>query len=333
MLPAGSAGEQQIGDVDAADEQHRANGGEEHEKRATARPGEVRPQADNTGAESDVIRRLPADGLLKRVHLRHCLRKGDAGLEASDAEVIVVAFDFGKPGGGPAEGDEGFDRPASGTVHGVHQPRRGQHEAGGQDADDGVGPAVQRDGATDDVGIGGEAAAPETFRENDNVMVRLLFCRQQGSAKNGLDAEQRKEVGGVLRDADDLRRAAAERHGAKAERGEALEGLRVLPPVEEMVGVDRQIAEAVRPGMDFLAQRDELLRLYVIGHAQQHVAHDGEHDDVGADAEGEGKKSGRAESRTSAQLTNGKAQLAEKSVHGRDVLLMRPGNRCPDTQL
>ena len=36
MLAAGGAGEQQIGDVDAADEEHGGHGGEEHEQRVAA---------------------------------------------------------------------------------------------------------------------------------------------------------------------------------------------------------------------------------------------------------------------------------------------------------
>src|ERR1700722_3666229 len=115
--------------------------------------------------------------------------------------------------------------------------------------------------------------------------------------------------------------AAPERHGAEAERGEALKGLRVLPPVEKVVGVDGETGVG-RIAADYvLAEDRELLGLGVVRQAQQHVAHDGEHDDVCADAEGESKKSGRAEGRASAQLTKCEAQFAEKSVQA--CLLLR----------
>ncbi len=101
-------------------------------------------------------------------------------------------------------------------------------------------------------------------------------------------------------------------------------------PIAQVVGIDGEIAEAVRAGRDVLPQDDELLRLRVVRQAQKHVAHDGEHDDGGADAEGESKKGGRAESRASPQLTHSETQFAEKSVHDKDCLLLQPGYRCRD---
>ena len=122
-----------------------------------------------------------------------------------------------------------------------------QREAGGQHADYGVRAAIERNGAADDIGIGGEAATPETFGEEDDIVAGLLFRGKKRAAENGLDAQQREEIRGVLRDADLLRLGAAEGQRFCSDGGEALEGFRVLPPVEEMVGVDREIAEAVRP--------------------------------------------------------------------------------------
>ncbi len=152
----------------------------------------------------------------------------------------------------------------------------------------------------DDIGIGGKAATPETFGEQDDLMAGLLFRRKKCAAENGLHAEERKKIGGVLGDANLLRLGAAEGQRFRADGGEALEGFCVLPPVEKMVGVNGKIAEAVGAGVNLLAHDDELLRLRVVRHAQKHVAHDGKHDDVGADAEGQGKKSGRAEGRAAA---------------------------------
>jgi hypothetical protein len=83
-----------------------------------------------------------------------------------------------------------------------------------------------------------------------------------------------------------------------------------------MVGVDGHVAEAVRTGVYCLTNHDELLRLRVVREAEQDVPYHGEHEDVGADAEGEGKKSGRAKRRAATQLANSKTEFAEKPVHG-----------------
>ena len=93
----------------------------------------------------------------------------------------------------------------------TEQLRVGQGEARRQYADYGVGAAIERDGATDDVGIAGKAAAPETFSKDDNIVAGLLFCRQEGAAENGPHAEQRKEIRSVWGDTDLLRLAAAAR--------------------------------------------------------------------------------------------------------------------------
>ena len=102
----------------------------------------------------------------------------------------------------------------------------------------------------------------------------------------------------------------------------------MLPPIEQVIGIDGEIVEAVRTGVDGLANDYELLGLGVVRQAQQDVAHDGEHDDVCADAEGEGKKSGRAKGRASAQLSKCEPQFAEKSVHDRDCLLLCTRHCC-----
>ena len=94
MLAAGSAGKQQVGDVDAANEQHGDDRGKQHEKRVADRSSEISLQGDDICAEGDVIGRLTSDSLLQRVHFGCGLRDGDAGLEPRDAEVVVVAFNL-----------------------------------------------------------------------------------------------------------------------------------------------------------------------------------------------------------------------------------------------
>jgi hypothetical protein len=131
VLAGGGAGEQQVGDVDAADEQHRADSSEEHQKRAAAAGGEVRLQADDSSAESYMVRRLAGNGLLHRVHLCRGLRNRDVRPEASYPKVVMVAFDLGQLVRSPAEGDKRLHGASASAVHCVHESRRGQHEARG----------------------------------------------------------------------------------------------------------------------------------------------------------------------------------------------------------
>ena len=226
----------------------------------------------------------------------------------------MIAFDLGELIGGPAEGDEGFNG-VTRAAETAKQLCAGQGEAGRQDADDSVGAAVEWNSAADDPGIGGEAATPETCGEKDDIVAGLLFCGKEGAAEHGMDAEEREEIGRVLGYANLLRLAAAEGQGFVSDGSEALKRFRVLPPVEQMVGVDRHVHVGSLSGKNVFTNDDELLRLRVIRQAKQDIAHDGEHDNVRADAEGEGKKSGRAEGRTAAQLAKCEAQFAEQPVH------------------
>ena len=71
--------------------------------------GEVLLQADEGDAESATWSGVWRPMACCRVFISAVrLRDGDAGLEAGDAEVVVVAFDFGELIRGPAEGYEGF---------------------------------------------------------------------------------------------------------------------------------------------------------------------------------------------------------------------------------
>ena len=74
VLAAGGAGQQQVGDVDAADEQYSRDGGEQHEQRVAAGAGEVLLQAGEGGGEIGMVRGLTADCVLQRVHLGCGLR-------------------------------------------------------------------------------------------------------------------------------------------------------------------------------------------------------------------------------------------------------------------
>src|ERR1700744_3600162 len=151
-----------------------------------------------------MVLRLPADGVLQGVHLGRGLRDGDAGFETSNADVVLIALDFRKLFGIPAEGDEGFDGMIAAGDPGVREIEgRGKH------TDDGVGTAIERDGATDYAGVGVEAATPQTFGDDDDIMAGLIFHRQKRAAEDGLHAEQREEIRRVLRDGDDLRLSAA----------------------------------------------------------------------------------------------------------------------------
>ncbi len=112
-------------------------------------------------------------------------------------------------------------------------------EGGGQDADDGDGGVVERDGAADEVGVGGEAANPESVAQECGFgAVPLAFLVVEATADFGFDTEEGKEV---LRD------------------GEGVEALHAAVPIEGAVAgfIESEVGGHVREGVVPVAEREE----------------------------------------------------------------------------
>ena len=117
------------------------------------------------------------------IHLCLCLLEGDAGLEASDCKIVVVAADGGFGGcecfGDPHLGEAGF----------VH--------CRAHDTDDGVGLVIEIDGFADGCRVGGVVGLPEFIAEDDFVVLaRVVLLRTEGASVDGFDSEDGEEAVG-----------------------------------------------------------------------------------------------------------------------------------------
>ena len=177
------AGEDEVGDVGAGDEEHEGYGAEHHEESGTNVADGLFAQGFDGCAPALVVFGVGLlEALRDGVHLCLGLRERDAGFEAGDGEeVVFTAYGrllSGEGEGNPELGETGLDhlRP--------------------HDADDGVGLSVEVDGFADDVGIGGVVGLPELVAEDDFVVsAGVVFFGQEDASVKRLDAEDGKEVG------------------------------------------------------------------------------------------------------------------------------------------
>ena len=176
----GGASEQQVGEVDAGDEQDRADGGPKDDERAAKLAADVVLERHGDDAAFDHCSRIGAAGLwdvccsstVGRGDFGLVLRLGerDAGLEAADHGDDVA------PVAGRAvevERGDGVDLCAGGEDG-------AEVEASGQDADDGGLGAVHVEGLADDVGVGVELRSPPGVGDEDDGRgaVESIFGRK-----------------------------------------------------------------------------------------------------------------------------------------------------------
>ena len=102
---------------------------------------------------------VPHDLLGNAVSVLRSLREGDARPEAGDQVVPPHAGFVGELVGRHAHG-----HPELGLVHVAGE--QGKFKATGHDADDGVGTAIENDGAAEDVWVAIEAGKPEGVAED-----------------------------------------------------------------------------------------------------------------------------------------------------------------------
>ncbi len=152
-----AARQQQVGQVGAADQQHGAHRGHQHQQREPQlRPDTAIDPAIDRGPpvflDGRILQR-DAAGDLRHLGLR--LLEAHAGLEPRDrVQVVEVPHRVGREG----ERHEGIG-PAP-----VELPCR-------QDADDGVGFAIENDIAADDAGVGAELRLPDSLAQHEHVVL------------------------------------------------------------------------------------------------------------------------------------------------------------------
>jgi hypothetical protein len=177
-LTGGRAGQQQVRDIRAGNQQHDADGPEQHQHPGPGRRTDQiilkRTHADEPVLVPDRMRLLERRGNL--VHLGLRLFHRDAWFQPGDAlkievEIVRVADAL--------VGRDHIGRPQFGRLRDAD----GIREAGRHDAEHLVAAAFERDRATEDGGVRVEAPFPEAIAEDDHLMASPdLVLRGEGLA-------------------------------------------------------------------------------------------------------------------------------------------------------
>jgi hypothetical protein len=186
FAPAGrAAGQEQVGDVAAGDEQHDADRGQEHEQpRAVVADELIAERYDHERQIDRIARELAAHAHRDRVQLGERLLARCAGPQPSvDVQEVLVVHR-------PLRRREGDRHPQLVAVGGEIERR-------GHDADDRVGRAVHAYCLPDDLRARAEAARPEPVAEDDDGFAAgTIFGGREGTADLRRGAEDIEVIGG-----------------------------------------------------------------------------------------------------------------------------------------
>ena len=139
----------------------------------------------------------------------------------------------------------------------------------------------------DDFGVRAKAALPEPVTENDRQRLALLiFFRQEGAAKQGSSAKERKERRRHPRAFDVLWRSATGEVIAAAERRRDLLEDMIFGLDVEVLARRKPILHDVQSGRA-IPQDDQTVGVFVRQRAQQQGVGDAEDGAVRADADGQ----------------------------------------------
>ncbi len=269
------AGEQEVRQVGAGDEQHEAGETDEHAENARAVVGchgdvEGKGAPGGSGVDGGIVGSETATEVGdEAVGLRAGEGAGATPDEADPGGATVGRFLFGE-----TEWPEEVERTQVAPVV----------QGGGQHADDLVGFAVDANGAADDVAVAPEAILPESVTDDeDAVVAQDGFVGTEAAAELRFGAEGGKKIGGDAK--------AAGRVGGFAGFGE----------VHVRIGVGGNFAVAVHLGLqiEVVGRRDtapgvlgngaidtvESIAVGIGRRAQQHLVGYAERRRVGTDAE------------------------------------------------
>ena len=167
------------------------------------------------------------------------------------------------------------------------QPEVAKIEVRLQDPNDHIGIAAQRDGLTDDRGIGGKAPLPEAVAENNHfVAARQILRAREGAPAIGLCAEEAEVTGAHLCRLQLLRDSASGQvHHAGPECGDVLENAGLFAPMLELGGRGGG-SGALRGSVH---QQDQPFRVGERGGLQQHRVDDREDRRIRSDSQGESR--------------------------------------------
>ncbi len=313
--PGGGAGELEVGEVGAGDEQYEAGEAQQHPGDALAERVEERAVQRHGGAAQAgvgfrILLRLRGD------HGRELgvdPRRRHAGGEAPDEleRAVVAPLDLVA-----GEVERAPERRAV--------PERAVVEDRRHDADDRDDGAVEPEGAADDIAGAGVALLPEAVAEQDDVgAARLELLGGEGAAEQRRDAEGGEEIRGHGGGAEALGGLAGfgEAEGDVAERGEAGEARATVADLAELHVRVGACAAGGGAG-DHLY---ELLGFREGRGAEEQGVDQREHRGVHADAQSEGEQGDGGVAR---RLGEGAGGLAEQGQHG-GVGCVRPVGTVP----
>jgi len=298
---ARGAREQEIGDVGAGDEEHEADGADEHEQSGANVASELIAESDGVGADFGVgVRVLLFELFGDDGEIGVGGGEGDAEFEARDDLKIVVAavgqFLLGEADRNP---DFGF------TV--------GELEAAGHHADDRGFFVVEPNLPADNLRITGKTAKPEAVAENDDRSGagHVVFGKEV-AAESGRDAENGEEVGGDGATAKLFRVALAGESdgGSEGRSGHVGEDLIARAPLGEVAGSGSIAGEA--NGGSVFPDDDETVGVAIRKRAKENGVGDAEDGGVGGDADGEDRDGEESEGRTFTEHAGAEANVLKQ---------------------
>ena len=304
------AGERQVRDVGARDEQDETDGADENDERR-AQPGGhlARKGSDVHGAFRVLLRMLerepPADAVEVRPSLleRHARRHAAEGLQVLAAVAGLRKAEVVADGG---------PEPRRLVVAGRDQGL----EIRGKDADDAVAVPVHPDDAAHDRRVRAEALAPEPVAQNDDAPgVRAVVLRTEILAERRTHAQHREVIrahahrGKELGDAVGHERGLPEPDGRhRVERAVAVAQLHVIREAD----VARRAASG---RLVPVADHHQTVAAGIRKRPQEHGVEDREDRGARADPEGQRRERDGRIPRALPQRSCRVAQILEESVH------------------
>ena len=308
---SGSAGEEEIGDVNAGDEKHEGDRAEKDEEFGALRADEVFLYGDEAnvpgGGGGIGVGIFAGEFGDEGVDLLLRLRDGKAGLETADRSGKKARSAIGRRGEWRAGESGGHPDVGVGI-----ESAAGVAEVGGHDADDGVEVGVEAHFAAEDLWVGAVVGVPESVGDYDSVEEAGGSVAGRVDAANlGLCAEESEVVGtgdetfgahGAVTAADG---AVGRRDGRSVLKGAGM--------VLEVPEFGRGHADVFVIGAAKVVEdADELLGLWEGQRAEEDGVDDGESGDVGADAECESEGGDEGEDGGFEEDAEGVAEVLEE---------------------
>ena len=310
-----SARQQQVGHVDAGDQEHRDYRRAKQSDGRTHVTDQVLAQRDHFRAHALVRARvLLLDDRGDRIHLRLRLFDRDAVLQPTDDVPVAAGPD---PRLVFLHGLRGVDVAIARSIFLEVRLEIIRHHARDEERT-----VIERDRLADDARIAVEVRSPEVFGEHDDAVVALgVLLGPEETAGERLNAKGVEEAFGDEHGLEHFGTlAAGVVEAVRIDAGELLEAGGPGAPVEEIAW--RDVAAAGRVALP-LKQRDDPFRIGVGKRAQQDLRDDAERRDRRRHAERKDADRGDRKAGLLAPLAEAVTQIVDRLQIG-DVALANP---------